>query len=64
MLVRLAVPAALAAALTLAAPAGAQTACDPTQTPPQFRGQVPAPAQVVPTPGGEIGEVTTQQAYD
>jgi hypothetical protein len=63
MLVRFAVLAVVAAALTLAAPAAAQTACDPTQTPPVFRGQVPALAQVVPAPGGEGGEVTTDQAY-
>jgi hypothetical protein len=58
--------AALSAAallLVLAAPAAAQTACDPTQTPPEFRGQVPELSEVVPAPGGENGEVTTDQAY-
>jgi hypothetical protein len=55
--------AAIAALLALAAPAAAQTACDPTQTPPEFRGQVPALADVVPAPGGENGEVTVDQAY-
>ena len=63
MLARLVILAAAAAALILAAPAAAQTACDPTQTPPQFRGQVPALADAVPAPGGENGEVTTDQAY-
>ena len=52
MLARLVILAAAAAALILAAPAAAQTACDPTQTPPQFRGQVPALADAVPAPGG------------
>jgi hypothetical protein len=64
MRVRLAVPAAIVlACLAPAAPAAAQTACDPMQTPPQFRGQVPEPAEVVLAPGGENGEVTTDQAY-
>ena len=47
----------------LSAPAAAQSACDPTQTDPQFRGQVPSLSQVVPAPGGENGEVTVDQAY-
>ena len=55
---------ALTAMLVLAAPAAAQTACDPFQTPAEFDGGVPALAEVVPAPGGENGEVTTQQAYD
>lgn len=63
MRIRLAVLAALAAPLALAAPAAAQTVCDPTQTPPQFRDQVPELSEVVPAPGGENGEVTTDQAY-
>ena len=54
---------AIAALLVLAAPAAGQTACDPTQTPPEFRGQVPELADVVPAPGGENGEVTVDQAY-
>jgi hypothetical protein len=33
------------------------------QTPAQFRGQVPKLEQIVPAPGGENGEVTTDQAY-
>ena len=49
--------------LALSAPAAAQTACDPTQTAPQFRGQVPPLSDVVPAPGGENGEVTVDQAY-
>jgi hypothetical protein len=49
--------------LGMAAPAAAQTVCDPTQTPPEFRGEVPELADVVPNPGGEGGEVTTDQAY-
>jgi hypothetical protein len=53
----------LAGLLALATPAAAQTTCDPTQTPPEFRGQVPELADVVPNPGGEAGEVTTDQAY-
>jgi Zinc carboxypeptidase len=60
---RLAALAAIAALAVTAAPAAAQTACDPTQTPPEFRGQVPTLSEVVPTPGGENGEVTTDQAY-
>ena len=52
-----------AAFLVLSAPAAAQTACDPMQTQPQFRGQVPQLQEVVPNPGGENGEVTTDQAY-
>ena len=51
-------------ALAVAAPATAQPSCDPTQTPPEFRGEVPELADVVPTPGGEGGEVTTDQAYE
>ncbi|HEX7148130.1 MAG TPA: M14 family zinc carboxypeptidase, partial [Actinomycetota bacterium] len=47
----------------MVSPAAAQTACDPTQTPPEFRGQVPQLSNVVPNPGGENGEVTTDQAY-
>ncbi|HEX2415453.1 MAG TPA: M14 family zinc carboxypeptidase [Thermoleophilaceae bacterium] len=60
---RFAVLLALAATGTTAAPAVAQTACDPTQTQPEFRGQVPTLSEVVPAPGGENGEVTTDQAY-
>src|SRR5918997_2154091 len=62
---RLALAALVAAGLLLAgaAPAAAQTACDPTQTPAQFRGQVPTLPEVVPAPGGENGEVTVDQAY-
>ena len=60
---RFAVLMALAVTAITAAPAVAQTACDPTQTPPEFRGQVPKLSEVVPTPGGENGEVTTDQAY-
>ena len=63
MRVRLAALAATLATLLIAAPAAAQTACDPTQTPPEFLGGVPALSEVVPTPGGENGEVTTDQAY-
>jgi hypothetical protein len=55
--------AALAVLLFTASPVAAQSACDPTQTAPQFRGQVPRLAQVVPTPAGENGEVTVDQAY-
>jgi hypothetical protein len=61
--VRVAAVAAVLAFLGFAAPAAAQTACDPTQTPPEFGGQVPELADVVPDPGGENGEVTTDQAY-
>ena len=43
----------LMAALAAAAPAAGQAPCDPTQTPPQFRGEVPTLADVVPFPGGE-----------
>ncbi len=50
--------------LAAATPATAQTVCDPTQTPPEFRGDVPELADVVPAPGGEAGEVTTDQAYE
>jgi hypothetical protein len=64
MRARLAVLAAVAVSLVAAAPAAAQTACDPTQTPPEFLGGVPTLSKVVPAPGGENGEVTTQQAYD
>jgi hypothetical protein len=64
MRVRLVVLAATVATLVLAAPAAAQTACDPVQTPPEFLGGVPTLSDVVPNPGGENGEVTTQQAYD
>jgi hypothetical protein len=64
MRTRLVVLAAIAGCLISAAPAAAQSACDPIQTPPQFRGQVPELSEVVPNPGGEGGEVTTQQAYD
>ena len=53
----------LMAALAAAAPAAGQAPCDPTQTPPEFRGEVPELADVVPFPGGEGGEVTTDQAY-
>jgi hypothetical protein len=54
-----------AALLALSAPsiAAAAPACDPMQTPAQFRGQVPKLEQIVPAPGGEGGEVTTDQAY-
>ena len=41
MRVRLAALAASVATLALAAPAAAQNACDPTQTPPEFLGGVP-----------------------
>ena len=41
------------AALVAATPAAGQTPCDPTQTPPQFRGEVPELADVIPFPGGE-----------
>ena len=64
MRVRLAALAASVATLAFAAPAAAQNACDPTQTPPEFLGGVPTLSDVVPAPGGENGEVTTQQAYD
>jgi hypothetical protein len=64
MRVRLAALATVVVTLALAAPAAAQNACDPTQTPPEFLGGVPTLSEVVPTPGGENGEVTTQQAYD
>ena len=53
---------AAASAAAQAPPAG-PAPCDPTQTPPEFRGQVPALSDVVPNPGGEAGEVTTDQAY-
>ena len=54
-----------AALIALSAPtiAAAAPACDPMQTPAQFRGQVPKLEQIVPAPGGENGEVTTDQAY-
>jgi hypothetical protein len=54
-----------AALIALSAPsiATAAPACDPMQTQPQFRGQVPKLEQVVPAPGGENREVTTDQAY-
>lgn len=55
--------AALLIALSAPAVAAAAPACDPMQTEPQFRGQVPKLEQVVPAPGGEGGEVTTDQAY-
>ena len=64
MRVRLAALAATFVTLALSAPAAAQTACDPVQTPPEFLGGVPKLSDVVPNPGGENGEVTTQQAYD
>ena len=63
MRVRLSALAATVATLAFAAPAAAQTACDPTETPPEFLGGVPTLSDVVPTPGGEHGEVTTDQAY-
>jgi Zinc carboxypeptidase len=55
----------VAALIALSAPsiAAAAPACDPMQTQPQFSGQVPKLEQVVPAPGGENGEVTTDQAY-
>ena len=62
MLARLAVLAAVVLLVT-AAPAAADTACDPMQTPPEFQGGVPKLETVVPAPGGENGEVTTDQAY-
>ena len=62
MLARLAVLAVVALLVT-AAPAAADTACDPMQTPPEFQGGVPKLETVVPAPGGENGEVTTDQAY-
>jgi hypothetical protein len=54
-----------AALIALSAPtiAAAAPPCDPMQTTPQFRGQVPKLEQVVPAPGGGGGEVTTDQAY-
>jgi Zinc carboxypeptidase len=55
--------AALLIALSAPAVAAAAPACDPMQTPAEFRGQVPKLEQVVPAPGGEGGEVTTDQAY-
>jgi Zinc carboxypeptidase len=55
--------AAVAASLAVAAPAAAQAPCDPTQTPPEFLGEVPELSDVVTNPGGENGEVTTDQAY-
>ncbi|MGH2961343.1 MAG: M14 family zinc carboxypeptidase [Solirubrobacterales bacterium] len=55
---------AVAGLLAAAAPAAAQAPCDPTQTPPEFRGEVPELADVVTNPGGEGGEVTTDQAYE
>jgi hypothetical protein len=54
---------AVVALLVAAAPAGAQSFCDPTQTAPEFSGEVPELADVVSNPGGEGGEVTTDQAY-
>jgi hypothetical protein len=64
MRVRLAALADTFVTLVLSAPAAAQTACDPVQTTPEFLGGVPKLSDVVPNPGGENGEVTTQQAYD
>jgi zinc carboxypeptidase len=55
--------AALLIALSAPTVAAAAPACDPMQTPAQFRGQVPKLEQIVPAPGGENGEVTTDQAY-
>ena len=63
MRLRFAALVAVAASAATAAPAAAQSACDPTQTAPEFRGQVPKLTDVVPAPGGENGEVTTDQAY-
>jgi hypothetical protein len=63
MLARLIGLTAAALFMLLAAPAAAQTACDPMQTQARFRGQVPKLQDVVPNPGGENGEVTTDQAY-
>jgi hypothetical protein len=63
MRLRLAVLAVVVGCLALAAPAAAQSVCDPTQTAPQFLGGVPKLQDVVPAPGGENGEVTTDQAY-
>ena len=42
--------AAVTASLIAAAPAAAQTACDPTQTTPQFRDQVPELSGTAPQP--------------
>ena len=44
---------AVVGVLTVAGSAAAQTPCDPTQTPPEFGGEVPELAEVVPSPGGE-----------
>jgi hypothetical protein len=63
MRTRLAILLSALLSLVFAAPAAAQTACDPTQTPPEFMGAVPELSDVVPAPGGEGGEVTTDQAY-
>jgi len=51
------------AVLLLAASAEAEPSCDPIQTESKFRGQVPSLEAVIPSPGGEGGEVTTAQAY-
>src|ERR687895_669015 len=63
MRVPLGVVAAVLIALSAPSIATAAPDCDPMQTQPQFRGQVPKLEQVVPAPGGENGEVTTDQAY-
>jgi Zinc carboxypeptidase len=63
MHLRVGIVTTVVALLATAAPAAAQSACDPTQTPPEFGGQVPQLADVVPNPGGENGEVTTDQGY-
>ena len=61
--------AVLVVAAVCAAPAAAQTtsACPPgsapAQTAPQFAGTVPKLGDVVKNPGGDGGEVTTDQAY-
>ena len=61
MRVRLAVLAATMVTLASAAPAAAQNACDPTQTPPEFLGGVPTLSRWSHA-GGENGELTTDQA--
>ena len=57
--------AVLVAAAVLAAPASAQTPCTPApaQIAPQFAGTTPKLGDVVKNPGGDGGEVTTEQAY-
>lgn len=62
--IKLATALGLIAPLFATAPAvGAPATCDPALTEPNFRGQVPQLTDVVATPAGEGGEVTTSQAY-